>query len=206
MPQWCLPSLERRLLSKRAGAAAVARLSQEVSPRFTVGLAKWLEAMRRGTRYGSRRGPPIALPPLLKRLGIVGLLIAPFAIGMAVDLPLCPSAALLGVPCPGCGLTRATLALLHGDLGTALRFHPLVPILAPVYVGLLGVIAAGYVRGTPALAAPGAGTGQGRGLLFTRAVTRLAWLLVILTFAVWILRFFGWFGGPVPVETYRFTR
>jgi hypothetical protein len=138
--------------------------------------------------------------PRLKRFGIALLLIAPFAIGMLLELPVCPSAALLGVPCPGCGLTRATLALLHGDLATALRFHPLVPILTPAYVGLLGAIVASYVRGSPVVAPAGPGTGRPRSFLMSRTATALAWILVVLVVAVWVLRFFGWFGGPVPVE------
>jgi hypothetical protein len=136
----------------------------------------------------------------LKRLAIVALLATPLALGMVVDLPLCPSAALLGLPCPGCGLTRATLALLHGDVVAAFRFHPLVFVLTPAYVGLLGAIAFGYVRGAPALAPAGPGAVRPRGILLSRVVTRLVWVLVILVFAVWVLRFFGWFGGPVPVE------
>ena len=143
------------------------------------------------------------LPPLVKRLGVVALLIAPFALGMAAKIPLCPSAALLGIPCPGCGLTRATLALVHGDFAAALRFHPLVFVLAPVYLGLLATIAIGYIRGTPVWAIVGVAPGQPRGWLFSKTVTRLTWVLVVLVFAVWILRFFGWFGGPVPVETLR---
>ncbi|WP_159443181.1 DUF2752 domain-containing protein [Pilibacter termitis] len=38
----------------------------------------------------------------------------------------------LGIPCLGCGMTRAYLALLHGEVSTAFFFHPLfwlVPIL-----------------------------------------------------------------------------
>jgi hypothetical protein len=136
----------------------------------------------------------------LKRLGIVALFVAPLALGMVLELPLCPSAALLGLPCPGCGLTRATVALLHGDFAAALRFHPLVFVLTPAYVGLLGAMAFGYVRGAPALAAAGPGGVRPRGILMSRVVTRLVWALVVLVFAVWILRFFGWFGGPVAVE------
>lgn len=35
-----------------------------------------------------------------------------------------------GIPCPGCGVTRSLAALLRGDLGAALRVHPLAPVLA----------------------------------------------------------------------------
>jgi hypothetical protein len=37
----------------------------------------------------------------------------------------CPFKVLTGLPCPGCGLTRSSVTLLHGDLGTSLYFHPL---------------------------------------------------------------------------------
>ena len=45
---------------------------------------------------------------------------------------VCPFRALTGLPCPGCGMTRAWISLLHGDLSAAFRFHPLfwaVPVL-----------------------------------------------------------------------------
>lgn len=34
------------------------------------------------------------------------------------------------VPCPGCGLTRAFAQMGQGNLATALRLHPLAPLLA----------------------------------------------------------------------------
>ncbi len=43
-----------------------------------------------------------------------------------VPLPgVCAFREATGIPCPGCGLTRSWVALLHGDLAWSLRFHPL---------------------------------------------------------------------------------
>ncbi len=38
----------------------------------------------------------------------------------------CPLNALFGLHCPTCGLTRACLALMQGELTEALRLNPLV--------------------------------------------------------------------------------
>ncbi len=43
----------------------------------------------------------------------------------------CPIKAWTGISCPGCGMTRAWAALLHGDFYVALHFHPLF-FLAPL--------------------------------------------------------------------------
>ena len=37
----------------------------------------------------------------------------------------CPIKYILGVSCPGCGMTRAAAALLSGDLAMAFHYHPL---------------------------------------------------------------------------------
>ena len=42
-------------------------------------------------------------------------------------MPPCPFHALTGWWCPGCGMTRATHHLLHGDVVGALRFNALLP-------------------------------------------------------------------------------
>lgn len=42
---------------------------------------------------------------------------------------LCPFRALTGLPCPGCGLTRAFCALGHGEIVRAVRFNLLSPFL-----------------------------------------------------------------------------
>jgi hypothetical protein len=43
---------------------------------------------------------------------------------------LCVFRRALGIPCPGCGLTRAVAALLRGDLRAAFAYHPAAPVLA----------------------------------------------------------------------------
>jgi hypothetical protein len=114
-------------------------------------------------------------------------------LAVVFEAPVCPTASLLGVPCPGCGLTRATLALLRGDWRGALHLHPLVPLLAPLYFGLIGAAALGYVAGPER---------SRRRLRFTgRWVNPIAWALLALVFGVWLARFFGAFGGPVPVHS-----
>lgn len=46
----------------------------------------------------------------------------------------CPFYFFLGVSCPGCGMSRAFVSLLHLDFVQAFRYHPLYPI---VIVGLI---------------------------------------------------------------------
>ena len=40
---------------------------------------------------------------------------------------LCLTRRVIGIPCGGCGMTRATVALAHGHLRAALGFHLLAP-------------------------------------------------------------------------------
>jgi hypothetical protein len=137
-----------------------------------------------------------------KRALIVFGIAAPIALLMGAGAPFCPTASLLGVPCPGCGLTRATLALLHGNVSRALELHPLVFLLVPVYVGGIGVALLTYVRGAPAH--DGAALARrAASFVMSRAFTLSAALLLALVIGVWAARFFGAFGGPVPVETFR---
>jgi hypothetical protein len=121
------------------------------------------------------------------RLGLVG---GALGLALALGVPLCPFALVTRHPCPGCGLTRATLALARGQLGEALHLHPLSPVLVPLVVGVFAFNAASYVRHRRWAAAEGL---QGRWL------TRLGVVLFAAMIAVWIARFLGAFGGPVPV-------
>lgn len=112
--------------------------------------------------------------------------------------PLCPSAGWLGIPCPGCGLTRATIALLRGDVAEALRFHPLVFVALPILAGLAVSSLWGWLRGEPA----GGRTAISPGGFGSRLRTGAAAILVVALLVVWGLRFFGFLGGPAPVTTY----
>lgn len=49
---------------------------------------------------------------------------------------LCPMPLVTGVPCPGCGITRALACATRGHLAEAFAFHPLWPLLL-AYFGLI---------------------------------------------------------------------
>lgn len=103
----------------------------------------------------------------------------------------CAFAQTTHLPCPGCGSTRAVFALARGDLLGALRMNPLGPLLA-ILVAVLGFLTTYHVLRD---GNPNALTDSriGRGL--PKAVAAVA----LLEIALWITRFFGLFGGPVPV-------
>jgi len=52
----------------------------------------------------------------------------------------CPFFRVTGIPCPGCGLTRAVILLLKGDLQASLRFHAFAPIVLLTAVALILVL------------------------------------------------------------------
>ena len=53
-------------------------------------------------------------------------IIAYFALFRRVIYTICPVVLLTGYPCPGCGLTRATLKLLRFDFHGAWEMHPFI--------------------------------------------------------------------------------
>lgn len=66
-------------------------------------------------------------------LGGAGLLIF-FDPSSESFFPACPLYTTTGLACAGCGLTRATHAIIHGDLYRGIRYN----ILSPLVMVLLG--------------------------------------------------------------------
>ena len=67
-------------------------------------------------------------------LGAAGLHIT--LVSLSLPSWECPFFRVTGVPCPGCGLSRATTLLLKGDLAGSLRFHAFAPIFLLAIVAL----------------------------------------------------------------------
>jgi hypothetical protein len=103
----------------------------------------------------------------------------------------CSIATVLHRPCPGCGLTRATTFLLHGDWRASLAMHPLaVPIIA-----CWAAIAIATITSTLHDGVPWFFHKRRFGKLAVIA-TGVAYVALVV---LWGLRERGFFGGPVPV-------
>ena len=137
-----------------------------------------------GREYG-----PVTSDGLRQRFGVLSLLAMVFVavVGLlfAVDpeqawyLPPCLFHRLTGWYCPGCGMTRALHALLHGHLGVALRDNALVTVAVP----------AGIAWGLWQLRALGTGLA---GRHWTWRPAWIWWLLILLG-AFGILRNLPWY-------------
>lgn len=137
------------------------------------------------------RPPPKPLDVRIRRfaltiLGAAGL----FSLLYAKAVP-CAFALMFHRPCPGCGSTRAVLCLLHGDVHGMTRFNPLGPVIAL----LIGIMA---LQSLVSVARFGDFRDAGEGKIGV-VVKRGIFLVFVLEFGLWIARFFGAFGGPVPV-------
>lgn len=71
----------------------------------------------------------------IRRKGIEAVLgIALFYLIMALLGAGCPIAFFTGISCAGCGMTRAWLSFLKGDMQLALYYHPLFWMVIPLAV------------------------------------------------------------------------
>jgi hypothetical protein len=120
------------------------------------------------------------------------------------SIPVCPMAGFFGIPCPGCGMSRATHALLLGDIHQAFAMHPLVFVILPLLTVFAGHRLWGYSRGVNvelgAVLEPARESEHARR---RRRIINLVLLLIASSlFLVWGIRFCGYLGGPAPVESW----
>jgi hypothetical protein len=95
---------------------------------------------------------------------------------------LCPFRRVTGLLCPGCGLTRATLHLLHGRVRTALDYHPLAPALL-----LAGIVALLRQTGARARLDRCAESANGCWQRMARRTRRRAVVLAALLWTGWVV-------------------
>jgi hypothetical protein len=84
-------------------------------------------------RPTSRSIRPAAAGPIAAAcLGVAGLayVAANDPNRAGAPFPACPFHAMTGLWCPGCGMTRATYALLHGDVAAAFSANLFLPVFA----------------------------------------------------------------------------
>ncbi len=79
----------------------------------------------------------------------------------------CPVKAILGVPCPFCGMTRAYLSLIRLDFSVAFEYNPAFPVFA--LICLTGILAAADKKRT-------------------KIWLTAFFLLIALLIAVWLIR------------------
>ena len=94
----------------------------------------------------------------------------------------CPFAHVLGVACPGCGLSRATIALVRGDWRTALALHAYAPVLLLALI-LFGCAALLPARPRATLAAGVAAIEQRTGLSALLLIGLICYWLARMLFA-----------------------
>ncbi len=139
------------------------------------------------------KNQPAKASQLWRRGGVLAAL-AVGTIGFLLsEWTICPFAVLTHHPCPGCGMTRATLALMQGHFSHAIRVHPLSPVVAPL-VGFIGAEASiRYVIGRVP-------KWMQRLKQFIRLDATWPWaVLLAAVVGIWLARFAGAFGGPVAI-------
>ena len=77
---------------------------------------------------------------------LIGCAYAVFYIKTGIGVP-CPFYLLTGMKCPGCGVTRMVVSLLHFDLVSAFRYNAVLLCLLPFILYLLFSHAVRYLRG-----------------------------------------------------------
>jgi hypothetical protein len=136
-----------------------------------------------------------AMQPATQRRVLSVLVVA--SLWAMIALPIlsgsfsCPTARLTHHPCPDCGMTRAVLLLLSGDVRASLAMHALaIPtFLAQAALAIVSILDA-WRAGVPWAMFE---TTWGRRTLYVLMA------VMLLDFTLWIARGCGALGGPVPV-------
>lgn len=103
----------------------------------------------------------------------------------------CTIAATFHRPCPGCGLTRATLLMMHGHVRASLAMHPLAaPVIACWLLFAFATLRATWREGVPWFFYREK---------FGKAVVAMTTVAYVALIVLWALREHGMFGGRVPV-------
>jgi hypothetical protein len=95
---------------------------------------------------------------------------------------ICPFRRVTGLPCPGCGLTRAWVLALHGRCLQALEANPFVLITLPLAVGVVLAVAGAFTLAVGAgrdvcdLLAAARSTARRRGVRWSVRVVVGCWL------------------------------
>lgn len=95
------------------------------------------------------------------------------------EFTTCPSRLILGVPCPGCGTTRAFLLAMHGHWGEAVAMNPNFIPLALLAVVAAALLANDMLRGRDSLY---------RANLRLRGLLGLRWIMaaiIVAELAIW---------------------
>jgi hypothetical protein len=118
-----------------------------------------------------------------ERIGLFGLGVAGAAAvwpgvtgATGLSLP-CPLRWLTGVPCPGCGLTTAAVALVRGDVAGAAAANPAIFGLAALSIAVVPLLA---LRAVGALPPPTWWS--------ARARRRVGWMVALLALASWVFQ------------------
>lgn len=99
---------------------------------------------------------------------------------LMMDGNLCVFKGIIGLPCPGCGLTRAILSLLRFDLKNAFFYHPLF-LIPPLLVLVLAF--------------------RKKSLFNSIYRSNAFWCVLALLFiGVWVIRMIRFFPNTPPLD------
>jgi hypothetical protein len=125
------------------------------------------------------------------RAALVALLWGLVCLPMWAGRAGCPFAQIFGVPCPGCGMTRAALLFARGEITSSLRMHPLA--LPSGFVSVALMVATIWV--TAKHGTPEAMWRDRAGRTAVLAFVGVEAAVLVL----WVVRMLGALGGPVPI-------